>query len=46
MSFFAKHLDTLTPKEIKQIVSGVVSIDRDVVIGVLQQIFVVEEEEK
>ena len=46
MSFFAKHLNTLTPKEIKQIVSGVVSIDKDVVVGVLRQVFVAKEEEK
>ncbi len=38
MSFFVKHLDTLTTKEIEQIVSGVLSIDRDVVTGVLQQV--------
>jgi hypothetical protein len=44
MNFFVGHLDTLTSKKIKQIVSGVVSIDKDVVAGVLQQVFVAEEE--
>lgn len=46
VNFFMEHLDTLIPKEIKQIVSGAVSINKDVVAGVLRQVFVVEEKEK
>jgi len=44
--FFIEHLNTLTPKEIKNIVSDAVSVNKDVVGGVLQQVFVIEEEEK
>lgn len=46
MNFFIEHLDTLSPKEIKKIVSDVVSIDKDVVERDLRKVFVVEEEEK